>query len=210
MNEEKLSALLDRTTVYQQEVFAHVRNCEPIPLDRPIVAFQSGLLSLEHAAGVHVLLRGGVNASAYALLRPQFEALVRGIWSLHAASERWIEKLSEPLTSESERQANGGPTLKVMLEQLNRSDAPPHITEQLEQYRDAAWKAMNSYTHGGIHPLSRTATGYPPQLTMNVILNSNAILAMTAQLVAITAAGSDKMQRVRELHSEYSDCIPME
>ena len=71
------------------------------------------------------------------------------------------------------------------------------------------WKALNSYTHGGFHPLARIETGYPIQLSYNVLRNSNAILALTSQLAAIVTGNPNNMTPVRSLHSEFADCLPI-
>jgi len=70
-------------------------------------------------------------------------------------------------------------------------------------------EAMNSYNHGGIHPLSRMRTGYPPQLTYDVVRNSNAVMALATQLVSIATGDLSRMAPVRKLHVTYADCLPL-
>lgn len=210
INEEELTALLDRTGKFQEAVHTHVSNLIPAEDRRYLVAFQAGLLSLEHATGALVLIGQGLFPSAYSLMRPQYESLVRGIWLLHAASENWVEKLGEPLTLESARRANEGLMLAEMLKELERSsNAPGPIVKQLKEYRDVTWKALNSYAHGGLHPLSRTLAGYPAQLTYDVVRNSNAVVALATQLVSILSGDPRNMEPVRRFHVEYSDCLPI-
>lgn len=67
---------------------------------------------------------------------------------------------------------------------------------------------MNSYAHGGIHPLSRVLTGYPAQLTYDVIRNSNAVTALATQLASILTGDPRNMEPVRQFHVEYADCLP--
>lgn len=130
---------------------------------------------------------------------------------MHAASETWIKKLSEPLTVESAKRANEGPMLAEMLKQLESSEyAPTQLVDQLKAYRDVAWKGMNSYAHGGLHPLSRVLTGYPAELTYNMVRNSNAVVCLTAQLVSILSDDRQAMEPVRRLHTDFADCIPIE
>ena len=210
MSEEKLNALLDRTVEFQEAAHAHVSKLTPLEGRRYLVAFQACLLSLEHAAGALVLINHGMFPSAYTLMRPQYESLVRGIWLLHAASDTWVEKFGEPLTLESVKRANEGLMLAEMLKQLeNSSDAPRPLVEQLKQYRNVTWKAMSSYAHGGLHPLSRTLAGYPAQLTFDVVRNSNSIVALATQLASILSGNPRDMEPVRRFHIEYSDCLPI-
>lgn len=210
MSEQKLVALLERTATFHEAVQTHVSSLFPVEDRRTIVAFQAGVLSLEHAIGAVALIDIELLASAYALMRPQYESLVRGIWLLHAASENWVEKLGEPLTVEAAKRANEGPMLAEMLKNLEASStAPQFIVGQLQEYRDTTWKALNSYAHGGLHPLARTATGYPAQLTFDVVRNSNAIVALTTQLLSILTGDPSQMEFVRRLHVDFSDCLPI-
>lgn len=210
MTEEKLLQLIERTATFHERVQQHVQTLTPYPDVRFITAFQSGLLSLEHAVSALVLFEQGLFSSAIALTRPQFESLVRGIWLLHAANENWVTKLSEPLTMESAKRANEGEGLAEMLKQLEANpDAPAGIVAQLREYKEVTWKAMNSYAHGGLHPLSRTMSGYPAQLIYDVIRNANAVVALTAQLLAILSGNPENMMPVRQMHTDFMDILPI-
>ena len=210
MTEEKLVQLIERTAVFHERVQQHVQTLTPYPEVRFITAFQSGLLSLEHAVSALILFEQGLFSSAIALTRPQFESLVRGVWLLHAASENWVTKLSEPLTMESAKRANEGEGLAEMLKQLEANpDAPAGIVAQLREFKEVAWKAMSSYTHGGLHPLSRTMSGYPAQLIYDVIRNANAVVALTAQLLAILSGNPENMAPVRQMHTDFMDILPI-
>ena len=210
VSEERLITLLGRTAQFHEAVHAHIGNLVPAEGTRYLTAFQAALLSLEHASGAYVLIGQGLFPSAYVLLRPQYECLVRGIWLLYAASDAWVEKLSEPLTLENAKRANEGPMLAEMLKQLESNpSSPAPIVEQLKQYRDVTWRALNSYSHGGLHPLSRTLTGYPAQLTYDAVRNSNAVLALTTQLASILSGDPINMAPVRRFHIEFADCLPI-
>ena len=210
MSEEKLTALLDRTAAFHEAMRTHASDLIPFEDSRSIVAFQAGLLSLEHATGAFALISIDLMPSAYALMRPQYESLVRGIWLLYAASDTWVEKLGEPLTMETAKRANEGPMLAEMLKGLEASStAPQSIVGQLKEYRDITWKALNSYAHGGLHPLARTAIGYPAQLSYDVVRNSNAIAALTTQLLSILTGNPLQMEPIRRLHVEFADCLPI-
>lgn len=210
MSEEKLKKLLRRTADFHKAVQTHAGNLNPFEDCRSLVSFQAGLLSLEHATGAFALININLLPSAYALMRSQYESLVRGIWLLHAANDTWVEKLGEPLTVETARRANEAPMLAEMLKGLEASNtAPQGIVGQLKEYRDVTWKALNSYAHGGLHPLARTVSGYPAQLNYDVVRNSNAIVALTAQLLSILTGNHRQMEPVRKLHVEFADCLPI-
>ncbi|MBC8211200.1 MAG: hypothetical protein H8E21_09025 [Gammaproteobacteria bacterium] len=209
MNEQEFFHFIDRSIAFQAEVGGNVSRLVPVPEVRFMVAFQSGLIALEHSTAVLQLIRSGLFASGFCLFRPQFESLVRGIWLLYAATDKTLENLAQPLSEESVSKANDVPMLSKMLEKLEKSEAPAAIVAQLQQYKEATWKSMNSYAHGGIHPLARTLSGYPAQLTYEAMRNSNAVTALTAQLMAILTGDPDNMVSVRTLHSDFIDCLPI-
>ena len=210
MHPEKVHAFLTRTSDFHQAVASHIVGITPANGTRNRIAFQAVLLSLEHASASVILIRSELISSAFALLRTQYESFVRGIWLLYAASDIWVDKLSEPLTLENAKRAKEGVGLADMLKELETSlHAPKQIVEQLKTYKDASWKALNSYAHGGLHPLSRTITGYSEQLIVDVIHTSNAVTALSAQLASILSGDADKMGPVRTIHVDFADCLPI-
>jgi hypothetical protein len=209
MNDKEFFQFIDRCIAFQSEVGSLVSRLSPVPEVRFMTAFQSGLITLEHSTAVLQLIRSGLFASGFSLFRPQFENLVRGIWLLYAATDKTVENLAQPLSPESVSKANDLPMLSRMLEKLEKSEAPAAIVAQLQQYKEATWKSMNSYAHGGIHPLARTLSGYPAQLTYEAMRNSNAVTALTAQLMAILSGNPDNMPAVRTLHNDFLDCLPI-
>jgi hypothetical protein len=59
MNDEKLKALLERSSGLQADVHEFASSLIPAEGKRYLVALQAGLLSLEHAAGALVLISQG-------------------------------------------------------------------------------------------------------------------------------------------------------
>jgi hypothetical protein len=205
---EKLAHTLDRSIALHQAVTELVDPFEPYPELHFELAFQSALLSMEHASAAMLLMHGEMPASAIALLRPQFESLVRAFWLMYAATETQVEKLSMPLTPETARKGDDLPMLAEMLKRLEAiPEAPAHVVVQLQAYKDITWKALNSYTHGGIHPLSRYVTGYPPQLVFDSLCNSNGILLMTTQLLCMLTGAPENQIQWRKLVDEFTDCV---
>lgn len=210
MNKVQVDEFIERADLFQQVVASHIADLSPAEGSRYDVAFQAALLSIELAIGSLLLIRNGLYPPAYTLMRTQYESLVRGIWLLYAATETWVEKLDEPLTLESAKRANEGLGLAEMLKQLESSPvAPMQIVKQLKEYKEASWKAMSSYTHGGLHPLSRTKTGYPVELIFNAVRNSNAIVALAGQLASILTGDARNMASVKSFHTDFSDCLPL-
>ena len=95
-------------------------------------------LCVEHQTGVHNLVEHGVIGSAFALLRPQFEAYVRGVWFHRCANDAQIASYlggTEP------------PPIDQLLEAI----------EKLEGYEEGfllktkknVWRNLSDFTHGG-------------------------------------------------------------
>jgi hypothetical protein len=85
--------------------------------------------------------------------------------------------------------------LKEMLVQLDKSNAPDHLVQTLTHYRDITRAALNSFAHGGLHPIARTIEGYPPELAHDAIRNSNGLTTIAAQLNFIVSGTSQIWSR---------------
>lgn len=74
------------------------------------------VVAMEHATALRALMALGLPTSAVSLMRLQFEALTRAMWLIYAASDTAIEKLSAPLTLETEQAAKNLPSAKEMID----------------------------------------------------------------------------------------------
>ncbi len=106
---DELAHTLDRSIELHEAVLELTESFEPFPGVHFELAFQSGLLSMEHATASLLLLQNEMGGPAMALLRPQFESLVRAIWLVYAASEAQVEKLAMPLTEATARRGTTCP-----------------------------------------------------------------------------------------------------
>lgn len=209
MPQKKLSALIHRTKQLHNAVAKICHGLELLPDDRFILSYKAGFLSFENAVAALLLIRGELHSPALSLYRPQFESLVRGIWLLHAASDSWVEKLSKPVTEDNFRKANQSLMLADMFKELDNSDAPTHLIRELKLYRDATWKALNSYAHSGFLPLALSEFDNPPEVAIDAIRNSNALISINVQLFSILGGPPFDMNPVRNLMEEFRDCIPI-
>lgn len=75
-------------------------------------------IAFEHAESANMLISAGNLTSATGLVRLQYEALVRAMWLLYAASDTAVSKLTSELTQETADRANRLPMLSEMLEKL--------------------------------------------------------------------------------------------
>ena len=203
--------ILARSAELHSAAVACMTNAVTTDHPRTISAYQCALMSVEHAAGAVALLTIGMPNAAMALFRPQFETLIRGVWLLEAADEKWVRQYHEPLTEESARAADSAPGVKVMFDELLKLDDPrvKGIVAHLDEYRAQSLRALHSFTHGGMHPMSRSSTGYPIALIDNVVRCANGLVCYAAQMAALVSTDAEaNMIPVRALHLDFRDCMP--
>lgn len=210
MTPKQFQTFLERSQALHAAIEDTVADLAPYPGKRFAIAQQSGLLSIEHGVAAHALVAASFAAPGITLLRTQFETLVRGIWLMYAATDSWIDKLSAPLTADAAESGKDAPMLAKMLTALDNCPTTPRaLLEQLTAYHDLTRKALNSYAHGGIHPLARSTRGYPLQLCRDVLRNANALCALAAQLCVIASGRLQAMEAIRVMHRDFLDVLPV-
>jgi len=163
-------------------------------------------ISLHHGQAVLSLLPA-LPASAIALVRPQYECLVRAVWAMHAATDAQLQRLLAPLTIESQHAAKKLPGVPEMLEKLAES-GPLGAAALLSRARDQLNDGLNSFVHGGIHPFARHHAGYPISLLMDVLKNSNALGMLTLHVLTAMPEQKEAVVLMPALHAEFSDVLP--
>jgi hypothetical protein len=168
-------------------------------------------VAMEHATALRALMALGLPTSAVSLMRLQFEALTRAMWLIYAASDAAIEKLSAPLTLEAEQAAKNLPSAKEMIDQIRKrvgQGVPTAAPLMLAQFKEMSWNAMNSFVHGGIHPLRRSADGFPVYLALQVLRNSNGLSTMTGMTMAVLTGDESILKPMSKIQPAFADCLP--
>ena len=163
-------------------------------------------LAMEHAQSACVLLRNGLLPSALVIHRAQFEAVLRSIWALYAATDSQVAKLAGELSVDSEQAAKGLPSTSVMMEEL-ANKAPQEPYKALSEFKAHNWHALNSYVHAGIHPVQRHQDGYPPPLIYNALLNVNGLMVFAAMQAAILTGVPYQQRQVLKVAERYPDAL---
>ncbi|CAM2818197.1 MULTISPECIES: DUF6988 family protein [Vibrio] len=133
-------------------------------------------LALEHNAAIVKLVRLGFHGSAFALLRPQRDAFLRGIWLFRCASESQLSKFMagrEP------------PGTKVLFEQLEQTQGyrHAHLSELMAEIKTH----LHDFTHGGLYQSasrdkgSRIAGGHS-ELQIEWLLRQTLVLSFLTAL----------------------------
>lgn len=199
--------LFDKSEEFAEQLYSLI----DLPLfdssSRLSLSSTSCSISLEHWTACRNLLSLGVLPSAVVIHRAQFEALLRAIWVLYAASEEHLGKLHTTLSIESEQGAKNLPQTAEMMSILEKK-APRNAYDALIRFKDNSWKALNSYAHAGIHPLKRHAEGYPLILMENILRNANGLAVMSAMHTAVLIGMQPLQKNILILASHYPNCMP--
>lgn len=164
-------------------------------------------VALEHAESAKILIVTGNFTSAVGLLRLQYEALVRAMWLLYAASDAAVEKLAAELTTEKAKRAEKIPMLSEMLGKLE-GKAPAEPLGMLQEFKQYSWKPLSSFIHGGIHAIHRHSKGYPVPLLEQALKASNGVSLMVGMLLVILSGDPAQRGRIPKVQIEFADCLP--
>jgi hypothetical protein len=134
-------------------------------------------LALEHHVGIVHLLDARIYGSAFALLRIEFEAFIRATWLQQCATPKELNAF--------EKNDTFNLTFGQMINAIEKHQ--DFQGKVLSGLKESAWKAMNSYTHGGLHQVTRRMKNgniepnYEPDEVIEV-LKASGYLALLALL----------------------------
>lgn len=166
------------STVYAQRLHEVLSDAPLVASNRNEVAFALLDASIEHFRGMVCLVGEGIYGSAFALLRPQYEALVRGAWLAHTATADDVGRFRNNESFEF-------PKLHVMLEQMEAQSLG--FVEHLAGIKRRNYKRMNDLTHGGrLQAAVRCGEGEIGQRIPDK--DAADLLAMAAAMAAAAAA----------------------
>jgi uncharacterized protein DUF6988 len=202
-----LLALVEQSAQLATELYSVIAVPRFSDTERIRVSDVACSMSLEHWDATRSLLASGLLPSGLVVHRAQFEALVRSVWVLYAASEEKIGKLSAALSDESEQAAKNLPQIAEMMGELSRK-APPQAYDALSRFKDNSWKALNSYAHAGIHPLRRHVEGYPVALAAAVLRNANGLAIVSGMQAAVLSGRQPLVKQVLALGTANMACMP--
>lgn len=161
----------------------------------------------EHVRSQTLLMDAGHSVTAMTLVRPAFEALVRAIWSLDGASDAWIRQFLSPLATDRDAgdETAKGPPVEAMLDTIQKRH-PAFVHEALSTLKDATWKPMHSYVHGGVRPVLQALVGCPEAKAQAVILNGNGFALFATNVLLIAAGGPRGV--LPEIQRRFAKCLP--
>lgn len=211
VNADPLEHMLDRSNALHERIGELLGTTEFDGAPRSEVVLGMCVVAMEHGTALRALMALRLPTSAVSLLRLQFEALTRAMWLLYAANDAAIGKLAAPLTLDSEHAAKNLPGASDMIEKIGKRvghGAPLVAYQMLMQFKDVSWRAMNSFVHGGIHPLRRITEGFPVDLALQVLRNSNGLSTMTGMTMAVLTGNPATARRMSKVQYGFADCLP--
>jgi hypothetical protein len=162
-------------------------------------------LSFQHARSLRVLYDLELDGTATAILRMQFEAVVRLMWLHFYATDNFIESYAGSI--DVDKPPRDFPSVTDMIDEIKKSGVRGP-GEMLEEFKVVAWKGMNNHIHNGYLALSRHVNSYPEELVIQVISNSNALNLMTAMVLARINQSHADVSFVKSLQLSYQDITP--
>ena len=182
----------------------------PLGDDSPKVSLSATLAvsSLQFAAAARVLCAGGLLLGASAILRSQFEALLRSVWVLHQATEIQIDRLSADLNLETQQANTKIPMASEMLAELEKIPQLKNLVFSLNEFKSSSLAPLNSFVHSGIHAVHWTKHGAPPQLLDTVFRSSNGLAVLAFMGIGILTGRPNVQSELIAASSSFTSVLP--
>lgn len=155
-------------------------------------------LSIEHHRSIHFLTTQNHHGSSFALLRPQFESYIRGLWFFNCASEKQLESFLND---------DEIPRINTLITEIENSGV--FKENKLQGVKEKVWREMCGYTHGGYFQVANRNTendivnDYPEDNLVGLITVSN-YLSYLALVAFARFLGNDEeiLHQATTIHKE--------
>lgn len=154
----------------------------------------------EHQKAVVVLVHKELYGSAFTLLRPIYEAYIRGLWLHKCATDPQLQKF---IKGETE-------TFGTMVAAVEGVGG--YGSGTLSTVKQNAWKTLCGFTHTGVEQIVRRSTGstiepnYQDAEVIQAVNFSNSIGLLSAIAVCDVAGrtdiANDILDKIKELHQK--------
>ncbi|WP_354677174.1 DUF6988 family protein [Cupriavidus plantarum] len=150
-------------------------------------------IALEHCQSIYRLLSEGTTTSGFALLRPQFDAMLRGLW----VRIGWTTtELSAFLQGELEM-----PSVGAIISGLEKNDPDSFPAGHLSAFKDDVYSDLCDLTHGGAQQLRPWMHGsgrptYEPRDVATVLRISAHLSRLSCRDVLVVAQDLEGQARL--------------
>jgi hypothetical protein len=203
----ELAPTIESSAVLHDEILSLWEGVPAPATRRGFVAAGFCLVARQHVLGQFHLAAVGLDVSATTLVRPTFEALVRAVWVLKGADDEWVEGF----TSVSDAAVNSdgetlkGPPVDSMLATI-KLHHPANVADALNLLKDATWRAMHSYVHGGIRPVAQVMAEVPEHEVAGMLMNANTMLGMATNVFRLSCGVPSP--ELTDLWRRHARCFP--
>jgi len=205
--EDDLKFMLEQSWALDEDLSA-LMNALPDPTTRR-QAIVRGMATTSHShyQSQRILLELEAAPTALALVRLHYESVVRSLWFAVGATDEWIDRMKLENSKENGEPVMG-PPMDAMLARLGEV-APLHVSKSLRLLKDATWKPMNSYVHGGIHAiLTGLVDAHRPYQGIGVLKNANGLAVMNAQALIISCNDPNTVGMLAAVQRKHMQCLP--
>lgn len=171
------------------------------------VAYGLAKIALEHGFSVVRLFHDDNAVSASALVRLQYEAVLRACWAKWAANESWVCRSLDVIERKSDEEL-GFPPVQNMIEALTASKRTPlELAPSLADFKSRAWEDLNSFSHGGYKSIVRALYGHEVELSMWMLKSSCTLSYVAAMTCAVVSGKQSRVDAVYAARSSHSICF---
>jgi len=137
--------------------------------------------AIEHGLAIRLLISAEQLASATALLRVQFETVVRANWLHFVASDAALDEPEDSVKTQD------------MLGTVDQV-APPRVGTMLRALEQAAWGLRLPRAVGGN--------------ALDILKSANGLTAIAAMLIAMLSGDERAPRAMRQIQADHADCLP--
>jgi len=164
---------------FQADLLDQIRDSMYPPGRRVQLALASLWIVHDHHRAITALLEKNIHASAFALSRPLYEALLKGLWLSYCAPEHKLEAFATGRELDS---------VSALTEDLLAAQLPPVVLDSVRNIKQRYWKGLCSFAHAGHAQLKRWLSPdgvEPPHYTeaeIKELMNFTAFMVLVATL----------------------------
>jgi hypothetical protein len=198
--ERSVDQCVQRTDALHEQIARHLENVVLDVSTRGRLVNSMSTLAIEHGLAIRLLASAERFASATALLRVQFEAVVRAIWLHFAAPAASIVKFELRGAKPVLEEPADAPRMHAMLDAIDLG-APPRVGRMLRDLKQDTWES-------GTHPGICFTSGYSPDHALDMLRNANGLTAMAAMLIALLSGDERISTGMLQIQKDHLDCLP--
>lgn len=171
-------------------------------------------ISSEHWFSIQELIKNEHFISSTALMRLQYESLLRGSWLYWCADDKHIQSLNQALNEQNVKKVERStPTISVILENLKAKvetgEIPKKFFSLVQEFKEQHLKPVHSFVHSGMHAFNRKKEGYIDPMIIQIGQNANGLEVLNAMLQATLINDGEILMYIVQMQYLYLNCLPM-